>query len=101
MFGAGTVLRIRSYDGWDVILAYGTIVDPANAVLRLWERRELRPMIVVIDGFLQFHAFENMMLKVKRTHIMTLHGAFGATVEGWPRYRADRPFCHCRSSSRR
>jgi hypothetical protein len=23
----------------------------------------------VVDGFLQFHTFENMMLKVKRTHI--------------------------------
>ena len=37
----------------------------------------------VIDGFLQFHTFENMMLKVKRTHI---HDGcvvnFGATVMG-------------------
>ena len=37
----------------------------------------------VVDGFLQFHTFENMMLKVKRTHIddgCTV--AFGATVMG-------------------
>jgi hypothetical protein len=37
----------------------------------------------VIDGFLQFHTFENMILKVKRTHIQdgcTL--AFGTTVMG-------------------
>jgi non-ribosomal peptide synthetase-like protein len=37
----------------------------------------------VIDGFLQFHTFENMMLKVKRTHIQdgcTVN--FGATVMG-------------------
>ena len=37
----------------------------------------------VVDGFLQFHTFENMMLKVKRTHIedgCTVN--FGATVMG-------------------
>jgi non-ribosomal peptide synthetase-like protein len=35
----------------------------------------------VIDGFLQFHSFENMMLKVKRTHIRDgCTVAFGATV---------------------
>jgi carbonic anhydrase/acetyltransferase-like protein (isoleucine patch superfamily) len=37
----------------------------------------------VIDGFLQFHAFEGMMLKVKRTHIHDgCTVAFGATVMG-------------------
>jgi hypothetical protein len=37
----------------------------------------------VIDGFLQFHAFENMMLKVKRTHIHdSCTVSFGATVMG-------------------
>jgi acetyltransferase-like isoleucine patch superfamily enzyme len=37
----------------------------------------------VIDGFLQFHTFENMMLKVKRTHIQDgCTVAFGATVMG-------------------
>ena len=37
----------------------------------------------VIDGFLQFHAFENMMLKVKRTRIHDgCTVAFGATVMG-------------------
>ena len=37
----------------------------------------------VIDGFLQFHTFENMMLKVKRTHIQDgCAVAFGATVMG-------------------
>ena len=39
--------------------------DPANAVLRL-ERGEFGNDCV-IDGFLQFHTFENMTLKVKRT----------------------------------
>lgn len=37
----------------------------------------------VVDGFMQFHTFEDMMLKVKRTHIgdgCTV--AFGATVMG-------------------
>jgi len=37
----------------------------------------------VVDGFLQFHTFENMMLKVKRTHIKDgCTVAFGATVMG-------------------
>jgi non-ribosomal peptide synthetase-like protein len=37
----------------------------------------------VIDGFLQFHTFENMMLKVKRTHVQDgCTVAFGATVMG-------------------
>ncbi|MGB7615579.1 MAG: hypothetical protein WBM06_01300, partial [Pseudolabrys sp.] len=37
----------------------------------------------VIDGFLQFHTFENMTLKVKRTHIQDgCTVAFGATVMG-------------------
>jgi non-ribosomal peptide synthetase-like protein len=37
----------------------------------------------VIDGFLQFHTFENMVLKVKRTHIQDgCTVAFGATVMG-------------------
>ncbi len=37
----------------------------------------------VIDGVLQFHTFENMMLKVKRTHIQDrCTVAFGATVMG-------------------
>jgi non-ribosomal peptide synthetase-like protein len=37
----------------------------------------------VVDGFLQFHTFENMMLKVKRTHIQDgCTVAFGATVMG-------------------
>jgi hypothetical protein len=37
----------------------------------------------IADGFLQFHTFENMMLKVKRTHIKDgCTVAFGATVLG-------------------
>ena len=37
----------------------------------------------VVDGFLQFHTFENMMLKVKQTHIQDgCAVAFGATVMG-------------------
>jgi len=37
----------------------------------------------IIQGFLQFHTFENMMLKVKRTHIQDgCTVVFGATVMG-------------------
>jgi acetyltransferase-like isoleucine patch superfamily enzyme len=37
----------------------------------------------IIDGFLQFHTFENMMLKVKRTRIEDRCTVdFGATVLG-------------------
>jgi non-ribosomal peptide synthetase-like protein len=37
----------------------------------------------IVDGFLQFHTFENMMLQVKRTHIRDgCTVAFGATVMG-------------------
>jgi non-ribosomal peptide synthetase-like protein len=37
----------------------------------------------VVNGFLQFHTFENMMLKVKRTHIQDGSTVtFGATVMG-------------------
>jgi hypothetical protein len=37
----------------------------------------------IVDGFLQFHTFEDMMLKVKRTHIHDgCTVAFGATVMG-------------------
>jgi non-ribosomal peptide synthetase-like protein len=37
----------------------------------------------IVDGFLQFHTFEDMMLKVKRTHIQDgCTVAFGATVMG-------------------
>jgi hypothetical protein len=37
----------------------------------------------VVDGFLQFHTFENMILKAKRTHIRDgCTVAFGATVLG-------------------
>ena len=37
----------------------------------------------VVDGFLQFHTFENMMLKVKQTHIQDgCAVSFGATVMG-------------------
>jgi len=37
----------------------------------------------VVDGFLQFHTLEGMMLKVKRTHIQDRCAvAFGATLMG-------------------
>jgi hypothetical protein len=37
----------------------------------------------VVDGFLQFHTFENMVLKVKQTHIQAGCAiSFGATVMG-------------------
>jgi non-ribosomal peptide synthetase-like protein len=81
MFGAGTVLPNSILRWMGCHIGYGTIV--------------IRPMQCsdwnavsfgnecVIDGFLQFHAFENMMLKVKRTHIHDgCTVAFGATVMG-------------------
>jgi hypothetical protein len=44
----------------------------------------------VVDGFLQFHTFENMMLKVKRAHIGDgCVVAFGATVMGGARIERD------------
>ena len=53
----------------------------ADAVLRL-ERGELRQRLHV-DGFLQFHTFENMMLKVSERHIQDgCAVTFGATVMG-------------------
>ena len=43
---------------------------------QLWQR-------LLIDGFLQFHTFENMTLKVKRTHIQdSCAVTFGTTVMG-------------------
>ncbi len=47
----------------------------------------------IIDGFLQFHTFENMMLKVKRTHIQDgCTVAFGATVMGGAVIERDTTF---------
>ena len=43
-----------------------------------------------INGFLQYHSFENMMLKVKRTHIQDgCTVSFGATVMGGARIERD------------
>ncbi len=55
-----------------------------------------------VDGFLQFHTLENMMLKVKRTHI---HDGCavntGATVMGGAVIERDTTICPCRWSSKR
>jgi non-ribosomal peptide synthetase-like protein len=44
----------------------------------------------IVEGFLQFHTFENMMLKVKRTHIQDRCSiVFGATIMGGSRIDQD------------
>ena len=69
MFGAGTVLPNSILRWMGCHIGYGTIVTRPmqcsdwNAVSFGNE--------CVIDGFLQFHAFENMMLKVSELTSMT------------------------------
>ena len=56
----------------------------------------------VIDGFLQFHSFENMTLKVKRTHIQDgCTVSFGATVMGGAVMSGTQRSCRCRWFSRK
>ncbi|MGB8108409.1 MAG: phosphopantetheine-binding protein, partial [Pseudolabrys sp.] len=81
MFGAGTVLPNSILRWMGCHIGYGTIVTRPMQCSD-WNAVSFGNDCV-IDGFLQFHAFENMMLKVKRTHIHDgCTVAFGATVMG-------------------
>ena len=81
MFGAGTVLA-NSILRW-----MGCQIGPGTIVSQPMQCSDWNAVSFgndcFVDGFLQFHAFENMMLKVKRTHIHDgCTVAFGATVMG-------------------
>ena len=81
MFGAGTVLANSILRWMGCHIGCGTIVTRPMQCSD-WNAVSFGNDCV-IDGFLQFHAFENMMLKVKRTHIHDgCTVAFGATVMG-------------------
>ncbi len=81
MFGAGTVLANSILRWMGCHIGYGTIVTRPMQCSD-WNAVSFGNDCV-IDGFLQFHTFENMMLKVKRTHIQDgCTVAFGATVMG-------------------
>jgi non-ribosomal peptide synthetase-like protein len=80
-FSAGTVLPNSVLRWMGCHIGQGTIVSQPMQCSD-WNAVSFGNDCVV-DGFLQFHTFENMMLKVKRTHIQdgcTI--AFGATVMG-------------------
>ena len=81
VFGAGTVLA-NSILRW-----MGCHIGARTIVTRPMQCSDWNAVSFgddcVIDGFLQFHTFENMMLKVKRTHIRDgCTVGFGATVMG-------------------
>src|SRR5258705_12634325 len=81
MFGAGTVLANSILRWMRCHIGYGTIVTRPMQCSD-WNAVSFGNDCV-IDGFLQFHTFENMMLKVKRTHIQDgCTVAFGATLMG-------------------
>jgi non-ribosomal peptide synthetase-like protein len=81
MFGAGTVLANSILRWMGCHIGYGTIVTRPMQCSD-WNAVNFGNDCI-IDGFLQFHTFENMMLKVKRTHIQDgCTVAFGATVMG-------------------
>src|SRR5258707_9754265 len=81
VFGAGTVLANSILRWMGCRIGYGTIVTRPMQCSD-WNAVSFGNDCV-IDGFLQFHAFENMMLKVKRTHIHDgCTVASGATVMG-------------------
>jgi hypothetical protein len=80
-FSAGTVLSNSILRWMGCHIGQGTIVSQPMQCSD-WNAVSFGNDCVV-DGFLQFHTFENMMLKVKRAHIQdgcTI--AFGATVMG-------------------
>jgi non-ribosomal peptide synthetase-like protein len=78
---AGTILSNSILRGMGCRIGHGTIVTQPMQCMD-WNAVSFGNDCV-IDGFLQFHSFENMMLKVKRTRIQD--GCvvnFGATVMG-------------------
>ena len=88
MFGAGTVLANSILRWMGCHIGNGTIVTRPMQCSD-WNAVSFGNDCV-IDGFLQFHAFENMMLKVKRTHIHDgCTVAFGATVMGGAVFERD------------
>ena len=81
MFGAGTVLPNSILRWMGCHIGYRTIVTRPMQCSD-WNAVSFGNNCVV-DGFLQFHTFENMLLKVKRTSIQDgCTVAFGATVMG-------------------
>jgi non-ribosomal peptide synthetase-like protein len=81
MSGAGTVLANSILRWMGCHIGCGTIVTRPMQCSD-WNAVSFGNDCI-IDGFLQFHTFENMMLKVKRTHIQDgCTVAFGATVMG-------------------
>jgi non-ribosomal peptide synthetase-like protein len=80
-FSAGTILSNSILRWMGCRIGQGTIVSQPMQCSD-WNAVSFGNDCVV-DGFLQFHTFENMMLKVKRTHIQDgCTVAFGATVMG-------------------
>jgi hypothetical protein len=91
MFGAGTVLANSILRWMGCHIGYGTIVTRPMQCSD-WNAVSFGNDCV-IDCFLQFHAFENMMLNVKRTHIHDgCTVAFGATVMGGAVIERDTTF---------
>jgi non-ribosomal peptide synthetase-like protein len=78
-FCAGTILSSSILRGMGCRIGQRTIVTQPMQCMD-WNAVSFGNDCVV-DGFLQFHTFENMMLKVKRTHILDGCAVnFGATV---------------------
>ena len=88
MFCAGTVLANSILRWMGCHIGYGTIVTRPMQCSD-WNAVSFGNYCV-IDGLLQFHTLENMMLKVKRTHIQDgCTVAFGATVMGGAVFERD------------
>jgi non-ribosomal peptide synthetase-like protein len=80
-FCAGTILSNSVLRSMGCKIGRGTIVNQPMQCSD-WNAVSFGDNCVV-DGFLQYHSFENMMLKVKRTHMQDgCTVAFGATVMG-------------------
>jgi non-ribosomal peptide synthetase-like protein len=88
VFCAGTVLANSILRWMGCHIGYGTIVTQPMQCSD-WNSVSFGNDCV-IDGLLQFHTLENMMLKVKRTHIQDgCTVAFGATVMGGAVFERD------------
>ena len=88
VFCAGTVLANSILRWMGCHIGYGTIVTRPMQCSD-WNAVSFGNDCV-IDGLLQFHTLENMMLKVKRTHLQDgCTVAFGATVMGGAVFERD------------
>ena len=88
VFCAGTVLANSILRWMGCHIGYGTIVTRPMQCSD-WNAVSFGNDCV-IDGLLQFHTLENMMLKVKRTHIQDgCTVGFGATVMGGAVFERD------------